>query len=78
MQLSAQELANILGATVDGDPTVTVNRPAKIEEGGAGAISFLANPKYESYLYDTTASIVVVSRDFHPKSAVSATLLRVD
>ncbi|MEL6658149.1 MAG: UDP-3-O-(3-hydroxymyristoyl)glucosamine N-acyltransferase [Bacteroidota bacterium] len=78
MQLSAQELANILGAEVDGDPTVKVNRPAKIEEGGAGAISFLANPKYEDYLYETTASVVVVSRDFQPKTAVSATLLRVD
>lgn len=78
MQLSAQELAAILGADVEGDPSVTVNRPAKIEEGGAGAISFLANPKYESFLYNTTASIVVVGRDFQPKSAVSATLLRVD
>ena len=78
MQLSAQELASILGGTVEGDASVKVNRPAKIEEGGAGAISFLANPKYESYIYDTTASIVVVSRDFQPKSPVSATLLRVD
>ncbi len=78
MQLTAQELATVLGAEIEGDPSVKVNRPAKIEEGGAGAISFLANPKYEDYLYETTASIVVVSRDFAPKAPVSATLLRVD
>ena len=78
MQLSAQELANILGAEIEGDPSVKVNHPAKIEEGGAGAISFLANPKYEEHLYGTTASVVVVSRDFQPKSPISATLLRVD
>lgn len=78
MQLTAQELAAVLGAEIEGDPSVKVNRPAKIEEGGAGAISFLANPKYEEYLYDTTASIVVVSREFKPKAPVAATLLRVD
>lgn len=78
MQLSAQELASILGAELVGDPSAKVNRPAKIEEGGAGAISFLANPKYEPFLYTTTASVVVVSRDFEPSQAVSATLLKVD
>lgn len=78
MQLSAQELAGILGAVIEGDATVTVNRPAKIEEGESGAISFLANPKYEPYLYTTAASIVVVSTDFVPKEPFTATLLRVD
>jgi UDP-3-O-[3-hydroxymyristoyl] glucosamine N-acyltransferase len=78
MQLSAQELAGILGATIEGDATVTVNHPAKIEEGEPGSISFLANPRYEEYLYTTAASIVVVSNDFVLKAPSTATLLRVE
>lgn len=78
MQFSAQELATILQADIEGDHQVKVNRPSKIEEGGSGSISFLANPKYESHLYETTASVVVVDRSFIPKQAVSATLLKVD
>lgn len=77
MQLSAQALAQLLGGQIEGNPDVTVNRPAKIEEGEPGAISFLANPKYEEYIYTTQSSIVVVSEDFSPKAAVPATLLRV-
>lgn len=78
MQLSAKELATILQATIQGDPSVKVNRPSKIEEGGPGSITFLGNPKYEPYIYTTTASIVVVSRDFQPDQAISPTLLQVD
>lgn len=78
MQLSAQELAGILGAEIEGDATVQVNRPAKIEEGEPGSISFLANPKYEAHLYTTAASIVVVGKDFVAREAYTPTLLRVE
>lgn len=77
MQLSARELANFLGGTVEGDPEVKVSRPSKIEEGGEGTISFLGNLKYEEYAYTTTASILLVKEDFNPRQAINATLIRV-
>ena len=51
---------------------------AKIEEGIPGAISFLSNPKYTSFIYDTQASIVLVNKDFVPEHPVKATLIKVD
>jgi UDP-3-O-[3-hydroxymyristoyl] glucosamine N-acyltransferase len=78
MQFSAQELAAILGADLEGNPDVKVSQPGKIEEGGPGTITFLANPRYEPFIYTTTASVVVVDRDFLAKGPVLATLLRVD
>lgn len=78
MQLSAKELAAILGGDLEGDPLVMVDRPGKIEEGGQGAVSFLGHPKYEPYAYSTTASVLIVERSFVPQHPVSATLIRVD
>lgn len=77
MQLSAKALAELLNGTIEGDPSVEVNRPSKIEEGGEGSISFLGNPKYEDYAYQSTASILLVPQDFQPRVAVKPTLLRV-
>ena len=78
MQISATELSQLLEGTVEGDPTVTVSAPSKIEEGTPGTISFLANPKYESYAYQTQASILLVSKDFQPSHPITATLIRVE
>lgn len=78
MQITARELAHFLGGVVEGNPEATVSRPSKIEEGGPGTISFLGNPKYESYAYTTTATVLLVSKDFSPKSTVEPTLVRVD
>jgi UDP-3-O-[3-hydroxymyristoyl] glucosamine N-acyltransferase len=78
MQITARDLSTILNGTVEGDPEVLINRPSKIEEGGEGTITFLANPKYEAFLYKTTASVVLVGKDFKPTQEVSATLIRVD
>lgn len=77
MQFTAAVIADFLGGRVDGDPNAVVNTFAKIEEGCAGALSFLANPKYEHYIYDTLSSIVVVNESFTPVSPVKATLVRV-
>ena len=78
MQISATELSQLLDGTVDGDPNVTVTGPSKIEEGTPGTISFLANPKYESFAYQTQASILLVSNTFQPSHPIEATLIRVE
>lgn len=76
--VTAKILQQLLGGELVGDPAATVSKPAKIEEGEAGAISFLGNPKYESYLYTCQSSIILVPKDFEPKQAVQATLLKVE
>lgn len=68
----------MLNGTVEGDPLVAVNHLAKIEEGGTGSLSFLANPKYEQYLYTTNASIVIVNNSQVLSAPVSTTLIRVE
>jgi UDP-3-O-[3-hydroxymyristoyl] glucosamine N-acyltransferase len=78
MEFSAATLAGFLKGEVDGDPGIIVNTVAKIEEGHPGALSFLANPKYEHYIYSTKSSIVLVNRSFIPSSKVEATLIKVD
>jgi UDP-3-O-[3-hydroxymyristoyl] glucosamine N-acyltransferase len=77
MEFSAQQIASFLNGTVEGNPEVKVNRFSKIEEGRSGSLTFLANPKYESYIYRTQASIVLVNNDFVPSATVPATLVRV-
>ena len=64
MQFTAHELSLLLNGKVEGDPLVSVSKLAKIEEAGSGSLSFLANPKYEHFLYTTNASVVIVNADF--------------
>ena len=64
MQFTAEQIANLLEGQVEGDPNVTINKLAKIEEGVPGSISFLANPLYTPYLYTTNASLVIIKKDF--------------
>ena len=71
-------IAGLLGGEVAGDPKAKVSELAKIEEGKQGALSFLSNPKYEPYIYDTDSSIVIVNRSFVPSGPVKATMVRVD
>lgn len=78
MQATAAELAALLGGTVEGDASRRIHTVAKIEEAGEGSLAFLANPKYEEYLYQTQASAVLVRRDLELKDSVAATLIRVD
>ncbi|MFD2864685.1 UDP-3-O-(3-hydroxymyristoyl)glucosamine N-acyltransferase [Mucilaginibacter antarcticus] len=78
MQFTAQQIASLLNGTVEGDPSVAVSALAKIEEAGSGALSFLANPKYEQYLYTTDASIVIINNSLTLTQPVTATLIRVE
>lgn len=77
MQFTAQQIGILLNGIVDGDPDVTVDQLAKIEEATKGSLSFLANKKYEQYLYQTQASIVIVGEDFVPAAPYTSTLIRV-
>ncbi|MBO5418564.1 MAG: UDP-3-O-(3-hydroxymyristoyl)glucosamine N-acyltransferase [Bacteroidales bacterium] len=78
MEFKAKEIAEILGGTVDGNPDATVSTFARIESGKPGAICFFANPKYEHYVYECKADIIIVNKTFEPQKAVSATMVRVD
>ncbi len=78
MEFSATQIAALVNGTVEGNGDAKVNTFAKIEEGHPGAISFLANPKYNHFLYDTDSSVVLIRRDFELEHPVKATLIRVD
>lgn len=78
MEFSAQQIATFLNGTVEGNPEVTAKSFSKIEEGKPGTLTFLANPKYEHYIYRTKASIVLVNNDFTPTEQIPATLIRVE
>ena len=77
MEFSLEQLAGILGGTVEGDSTQKVYRLDKIQEGQPGSIAFLANAKYESFLYETAATAVIVSQDFVASKPFQTTLIRV-
>ena len=78
MEFSAEMIAAYLGGEIVGNTQTTVSTFAKIEEGHPGALSFLANPKYEHYIYDTQSSIVIVNNDFKPQQEVKATMIKVE
>jgi UDP-3-O-[3-hydroxymyristoyl] glucosamine N-acyltransferase len=78
MNFTAAIIAEFLKGSVEGNPEATVSDIAKIEEGKPGTLSFLANPKYEKYIYDTQSSIVIVNADFQPQKEINATLVRVE
>jgi UDP-3-O-[3-hydroxymyristoyl] glucosamine N-acyltransferase len=77
MQFSALQLATLLNGKLEGNPDVTVSALAKIEEAGKGMLTFIANPKYEEFLYTTLASVVIVNETLAVEKPVSCTLIRV-
>ena len=77
MEFTAKQIAELIGGRVEGNEQAAVHTFAKIEEGVEGAISFLSNPKYTHYLYDTLSSIVLVNEDVVLEKPVKATLIRV-
>lgn len=78
MEFTAKQIAELLGGKVDGNPDVRVHSLSKIEDGEPGTLSFLANPKYTSYICNTQASIVIVNNDFTCGQALHTTLIRVE
>ena len=78
MEFSAKEIAQFLGGKVIGDENVKVSNLSKIEEGKAGTLTILANPKYTPHIYTTQASIVLVNKGFTPEGEIKATLIEVE
>src|SRR5215471_10893828 len=77
MNFSASQIAMIVNGRIEGDANVEVSSFGKIEEASTGQLTFLANPKYEDYLYNTQASLVIVNEALALKQPVKATLIRV-
>lgn len=78
MFVTARQLSQFLGGELEGNPEVKVSKPSKIEEAAEGSLTFLANPKYEPYAYETKASVLLVGKDFMPSKPISPTLIRVE
>lgn len=78
MEITAERIAQHFNGEIIGDPQVKVSSVAKIESGKSGNICFLANPKYEKYLYTSKASIIIINRSFKPAKDVAPTLILVD
>jgi UDP-3-O-[3-hydroxymyristoyl] glucosamine N-acyltransferase len=77
MQFTAKQISEFINGTIVGDETVKVGELSKIENGEEGSLCFLSNPKYESFLYTTNASVVIVGKDFVPAQPVKSTLVKV-
>ncbi len=78
MEFTAEQIAGFLNGKIEGNPAARVNDVSKIEEGKPGTLAFLANPKYEKYIYDTEATIVLINNDLALEKEVKATLIRVN
>lgn len=77
-QFDAKQIARMVKGTLEGDQNPSVWKLCKIEEGEPGGITFLANPKYTPYIYETKASVALVRKDFVPEHPISAALIRVE
>ena len=77
MEFTAKQIAELIQGRVEGDENAAVHTFAKIEEGVPGAISFLSNPKYTHFIYETKSSIVLINEDVELEKPISATLIRV-
>lgn len=77
MKFTASQIAGILEGDIVGNPDVEVSKLSKIEEGTEGSLTFLANPKYKSFIYSTRASVTIVNKDFEPEGSISTTLIKV-
>ena len=77
MEFTAKQIAEYVQGRVEGNENATINTFAKIEEGKEGAISFLSNPKYIHYIYETKSSVVLINEDVELEKPVQTTLIRV-
>ncbi len=78
MEFSAKDIATLLNGEVEGSSSVRVSNISKIDQPIPGTLTFLSNPAYTKYIYTTTASIVIVNKDFKAENDLSCTLIRVD
>lgn len=78
MKFTAEQIATILEGTVIGNPQVEVYKLSKIEEGSEGSLTFLANPRYNNYIYTTKATIIIVNETFVPEQPIHTTLIKVE
>ena len=78
MEFTVAQIAEIISASIEGNPQTKIKTVCKIEAGFDGGLTFLANPKYTRYIYETKASAAIVNNDFKPEKEVSCTLLRVE
>jgi len=78
MEVTPAVIASFIKGKVEGDDSLRITGFAKIEEAKPGDITFLANPKYAHFIYDTQASAVLVRNDFKPEKEIKATLIRVE
>jgi len=78
MKFKVADIAKLLKGIVKGDENAEIWTLSKIEEGAEGSISFLANPKYEEYIYTTNSTVVIVSKSFEPSKPIQANLIVVD
>src|SRR4026209_751855 len=77
MQFKSSQIATIVNGTIEGDAGTVVSSFGKIEEAQKDQLAFLANPKYEEYLYSTKASIIIINEIQEVKQPLDATLIRV-
>ena len=78
MEFTVKQIAEMIGAKVEGNPDAVISKFSKIDAGEEQGLSFLANPKYTHFIYTTKATAVLVSDDFQPTAPLSCTLLRVE
>jgi len=78
MEFTAQQIAELIGGTLEGNPEVVVSRVIKIDDDETGGLGFLANPKYEQFIYSTGADVVIVHNDFKAEKELKPTLIRVE
>jgi len=78
MKFTAEQIAGILDGEVVGNPNAEVSKLSKIEEGAEGSLTFLANKKYNNYIYTTQATITIVNKTFIPEGEITTTLIKVE
>lgn len=78
MEFTAQQIADLLQGAIEGNPDEKVSRLSKIEEGTTGSLTFLANPAYTSFVYETKASILIANNDFVAEKPIIPTIIRVE
>ena len=78
MKFTAKQIADILEGEILGNPNEEVSKLSKIEEGEKGSLTFLSNPKYNSFLYTTRASVAIVNNNFKLEKSTNTTLIKVE